>query len=88
MPRNARHIRSTSPEIPEALRQFDDLPDSAHVRQPVVEALFAISSATVWRRVHAGLLPAPVKLSERVTTWNVGALRRVLAQASDRGVIA
>lgn len=64
--------------IPASLRNFDDLPDSANVRLPVVAALFACSSVTVWRRVKAGTLPAPRKLGERVTAWNVGELRKVL----------
>lgn len=63
-----------------SLKNFDHLPDAAFVRQPVVEALFGCSSATVWRRVHAGIIPAPKKFSARVTTWNVGELRRALAQ--------
>jgi predicted DNA-binding transcriptional regulator AlpA len=66
----------------DALRDFDSLPDAANVRQPVVEALFACSSATVWRRVKDGRLPAPRKLSDRVTAWNVGELRRALAPES------
>jgi len=65
--------------IPDALRNFDSLPDSANVRQPVVQALIGCSSATVWRMVKRGTLPAPRKLSERVTAWNVGQLRRCLA---------
>lgn len=65
--------------IPDALENFDRLPDSAHVRQPVVEALFGCSSASVWRRVGQGRLPKPQKFSPRVTTWNVGELRRTLA---------
>jgi predicted DNA-binding transcriptional regulator AlpA len=67
-------------EIPLALRNFDLLPDSASVRLPVVAGLFAISAATVWRRVQAGELPAPSKQSPRVTTWRVGDLRRALAK--------
>lgn len=66
--------------IPDALKNFNSLPDSANVRQPVVEGLFACSSATVWRMVKRGTLPAPRKLSERVTAWNVGDLRKALAQ--------
>ena len=65
--------------FPDALRNFDALPDCAFVRQPVIEALFGYSSATVWRRVKDGRLPAPKKLSDRVTAWNVGDLRRALA---------
>lgn len=65
-----------------ALRNFDQLPDSAQVRQPVVEALFGISHASVWRRVNSGLLPKPRKFSPRTTTWNVGELRAVLRSLS------
>lgn len=65
--------------IPDALKNFDSLPDSANVRLPVVAALRGCSTATVWRDVKRGLLPAPRKLSERVTAWNVGQLRRCLA---------
>lgn len=68
-------------EIPDALRHFDELPDAAFVRQPVVEALLACSHSTVWRRVRDRSLVAPRKLSPRVTAWQVGDLRRYLAGA-------
>ena len=64
--------------VPDALRNFDALPDAGYVRLPVVVALFASSPATVWRRVKRGTLPAPRKLSEAVTAWNVGELRKAL----------
>lgn len=64
--------------ISEALRNFDALPDSAYVRLPVVTGVFACSPATVWRRVKKGTLPTPRKLSEGVTAWNVGELRKAL----------
>lgn len=68
----------TSHRIPKTLELFDQLPDSANVRQPTVEGLFSCSSASVWRGVKSGRIPAPQKLSPRITTWNVGELRRVL----------
>ena len=71
--------RTNTSAIPDALKNFNSLPDSANVRQPVVQGLFACSSATVWRMVKRGTLPAPKKLSERVTAWNVGDLRKALA---------
>ncbi len=71
--------KRAAPDIPDALRNFDSLPDSANVRLPVVAALFACAGVTVWRLVKAGTLPAPRKLGARVTAWNVGDLRRVLA---------
>ena len=70
--------RTDKSALPDALKNFDSLPPSANVRQPVVQGLFSISSATVWRMVKRGTLPAPRKLSERVTVWNVGELRLAL----------
>lgn len=68
----------------DALKNFDSLPDSASVRQPVVEALFACSSTTVWRRVKAGLIPEPKKFGPRHTAWNVGELRAALNGANSK----
>lgn len=65
-------------DLDASLRYFGQMPDEAQVRQPVVEALFGISSATVWRRVNNGSLPKPRKFGPRTTTWNVGELRAVL----------
>ena len=65
--------------LPSALINFDSLPDSAYVRLPVVEALFACSSASVWRGVAASRIPKPKKLSPKTTCWNVGDLRAALA---------
>ena len=65
--------------IPDALRNFDELPASAYVRQPVVQALFGCSSSTVWRMVGRGDIPSPKKISARVTAWQVGSLRAMLA---------
>ena len=76
----AQHTSTTDTSaIPDALKNFDSLPDSANVRQPVVQGLFGCSAATVWRMVKRGSLPTPRKLSERVTAWNVGDLRKALA---------
>jgi predicted DNA-binding transcriptional regulator AlpA len=71
-------LKLTNHTIPSALQYFDQLPDSANVRQPIVEALFACSSTTLWRRVKDGRIPRPRKLSDRVTAWQVGELRRAL----------
>ena len=65
-------------KIPEALKNFDDLPDSANVRQPVVQALFACSAATVWRMIKRGTLPAPRKITPHISAWNVAELRKAL----------
>lgn len=61
---------------------FDELPDSAYVRAVTVAMLRGCSLNTVHRHVRLGLLPAPVKLGPGVTAWNVGTLRRALAEAA------
>jgi len=76
-PEASPHPKPLGEGVPDALKNFDSLPDSANVRQPVVKALFACSDATVWRRVNAGLIPKPKKLGS-ITAWNVGELRAVL----------
>lgn len=68
--------------IPDALKNWMHLPDEAHVRQPVVKALFACSDSTLWRRVKTGLIPKPHKLGPRITAWNVGELRQALKAAA------
>lgn len=67
------------PSLPDALINFDSLPDSASVRLPVVCGLLSRSPASVWRDVKAGRLPAPHKVGPRSTVWNVGDLRQLLA---------
>ena len=62
-----------------ALRDFDLLPASQHIRLPVVKAILGVSSATVWRMVRAKQLKS-YKLTERTTTFKVGELRALLAQ--------
>lgn len=70
---------------------FDDLPDSAFIREsnlvqsprrPALPVPLPFSGPTLWRKVKAGTFPKPTKLSERVTAWNVGAVRAWLAAQS------
>lgn len=61
-----------------ALRDFDQLPNEAQVRLPVVKGILSVSGATVWRMCRAGKLRS-YKLTERTTTFNVGELRALLA---------
>jgi len=71
--------KGISNTLPQALSNFDQMPDSSYVRLPIVRALYGVSSATIWRNCAKGLMPAPVKLSERCTAWNVGLIRADLA---------
>ena len=67
-------IKSTTP------LSFDELPDSALVDDKTLAIVFGVQPGTIWRRSRAGELPPPVKFSSRCTRWNVGAVRKVLAQ--------
>ena len=74
---------------------FDALPDSAFIREsqlvqspkrPDNPAPLPFSAPTLWRKVAAGTFPKPIKLSERVTCWNVGQVRAwMTAQATAQG---
>lgn len=65
--------------IPEALANFDQLPDSAYIRLPVMKGLYGVSSASIWRATKQGIIPKAIKLTERTTAWNVGQVRAALA---------
>jgi prophage regulatory protein len=71
-----------------AIPSFDDLPDSAFIREaqlvqspkrPGSTAPLPFSAPTLWRKVKNGTFVRPVKLSERVTAWKVGEVRAWLA---------
>ncbi|MDO9206515.1 AlpA family transcriptional regulator [Methylotenera sp.] len=65
--------------IPEALKNFDQLPDSAYIRLPVMKGLYGVSSSSIWRGVKNSTIPKPVKLTERTTAWSVRLVRAALA---------
>lgn len=77
----AKSANPAPSSIFDVLKNFDQLPDSARVRKPVVLALAGYSDPTLYRRIAAGLMPAPRKETARLATWNVGELRRALQAA-------
>ena len=73
---------------------FDDLPNSAWVRQsqlvpnrnkPGAPVLLPFTAATLWRKVADGTFPKPVKLGSRTTAWNAGAVRAWIAAQQEGG---
>lgn len=62
----------------EATKNFDDLPDAAHVSVRTTAALAGVSQATIWRMVKAGKLTAK-KIGLRATRFNVGEIRKLIA---------
>jgi predicted DNA-binding transcriptional regulator AlpA len=69
--------------IPDALANFDRLPDSAYIRLPVMIGLFGVSAASIWRGVKNQSIPKPVKLTERTTAWSVRLVREALASKGE-----
>nr|WP_315487999.1 AlpA family phage regulatory protein [uncultured Rhodoferax sp.] len=74
---------------------FDALPDSAFVREaqlvqspkrPNSTAPLPFSAPTLWRKVAKGTFPKPVRLSERVTAWNVRDVRAWMSAQAELGV--
>lgn len=57
---------------------MDNLPDAAFIRAKplILSGFLPFSKATLWRLAKAGRFPKPVKLSDNITAWNVGAVRR------------
>jgi prophage regulatory protein len=79
-------VSSSIPAVKTTTHQsiFDALPDSAFIREsqlvqspkrPETPAPLPFSAPTLWRKVKAGTFPQPIKLSERVTCWQVGTVR-------------
>lgn len=67
---------------------FDNLANSAYIRaadlaqspgRAGAPALLPFSAPTLWRKVKNGSFPRPVKLSQRVTAWQVGSVRSWIA---------
>ncbi len=95
-PQTARKQQTKAAIPPAKLEQntaqipnFDDLPDSAWVRQsqlvrdpkhPTRPTPLPFSPATFWRLVASSKFPKPTKLSERVTAWKVGDVRAWINQ--------
>lgn len=90
-PKSRKRKTITTP-IPEAattrstaaIPSFDDLPDSALVRQsqlvrdpkhPTRPTPLPFSAATFWRMVGSGAFPQPTKLSSAITCWRVSDVR-------------
>lgn len=68
---------------------FDNLPDTGFIRQSqLIPTVVPFSSATLWRKCKSGQFPKPVKFSERVTCWNVGAVRSWMAAQTSAQAMA
>lgn len=68
----------------QALQNFDQLPNSAFVSEPVVRGLVGKSRVTVYIWQRKGLLPKSYKFGHSVV-FNVGEVRAALAALTGKG---
>ncbi|MEN2426298.1 helix-turn-helix transcriptional regulator [Chromobacterium vaccinii] len=59
---------------------YGALPVTGFIRLADLRKILPVSDSTIWRRVRAGTMPAPVKLSEKVTAWRAEEIRAFLDQ--------
>ncbi len=73
----AQYLANRRAKAANTVANFDKLPDTARLKQPVVELLLSVSHATVWRKVNDGTFPKPRK-DGASTSWSVGQIRAIL----------
>ncbi|GAB6048463.1 hypothetical protein JCM19379_22920 [Methyloparacoccus murrellii] len=77
-------VDARPPILPTELVEFDKLPASAFVREPIVRWLYGnIGRSTLWRHVATNQIPRPSKIGQNVTAWQVGELRAALAEVAN-----
>ena len=64
--------------------QFQNLPDSALLREKEMIPLLPWSAPTLWRRVKTGSFPQPIRLEGRITCWRWGDVRQWLDEQAQK----
>ena len=64
--------------------KFDDLPDAAmiQIRNLVHYKVLPYSATTIWRKCRSNEFPKPTKISQGITAWRVGDIRKYLQDIS------
>jgi predicted DNA-binding transcriptional regulator AlpA len=62
------------------VENLDAFPDCGFISARSLAAMLSVSQVTIWRWAKDGMLPAPRKLGEGTTRWNVGEVRVALAR--------
>lgn len=63
-----------------SIENLDGFPDCGFIAARTLAAMLGVSQVTIWRWSKAGKLPAPRKLGEGTTRWNVGEIRAALSK--------
>lgn len=66
------------------MNQSHTLPSGGCIRAAVLAPMLGISVVTLWRWAASGKIPKPIKLSERVTVWQVEAIRQWMAAKGEQ----
>ena len=81
--------KTVSKDIPETLKHFDELPDSAAVDIEIVAALTGAGSrVTVYRWIKNGRLPKGHLAGPNSRRWTVGEIRAAMAATRSVAVAA
>ncbi|MCL2644510.1 MAG: helix-turn-helix domain-containing protein [Betaproteobacteria bacterium] len=66
--------------INESTKDFDSLPDGAHVPVRTAARILSVSTASIWRMARAGKLSAK-KIGAKTTRFPVSEIRALLANS-------
>lgn len=58
------------------------IPETGYLRLPTVLHYFPVSKSAWWAGIKAGMYPAGVKLSARVTAWRVEDIRALIQRGA------
>lgn len=58
------------------------IPETGYLRLPTVLYFFPVSKSAWWAGVKAGIYPAGIKLSPRVTAWRAEDIRTLIQKGA------
>ncbi|WP_319585203.1 AlpA family phage regulatory protein [uncultured Pseudodesulfovibrio sp.] len=64
------------------------MPTAGFLRAKQLLQFIPVSKATLWRWVKDGQFPAPTKLAERTTAWDVASVREWMEERTKEGKAA
>ena len=66
------------------MNQPQMLSSGGYIRAAALAPMLGIAVVTLWRWAANGKLPKPIKLSERVTAWQVKDIRQWMASKGEQ----
>ncbi len=62
---------------------FDNLPEQSFIRIKTIAKLYSVHTGTIWRWVKENQFPKPIKISSKVTCWQVSVIRNHLKKLAE-----